>query len=66
MESGGSIILSDGKRELTSSEISELQHSASTGSKYCSFLRRDTAKVMWDLCQVTRRYLCEYKGGVLN
>ena len=66
-ESSGSVIkLADGKRELTSSEISELQSTPSYGSKYCSNLKLDGTEVVWDECDATRRYLCEYKGRFLE
>ena len=62
-ESSGSVIkLSDGKRELTSSEISEFQTTSSSGSKYCAYLKLDGTEIEWDECTETRRYLCEYKG----
>ena len=56
------IKLSDGKRELTSSELSELQSTSPSGSKYCSYLKLGGRKIEWDLCSESRRYLCEYKG----
>ena len=71
MDDGGKIDLSDGKRELLSSEASKLWKTAQA-SKPCSALSRASGnnidvggsqfKVFWDECTEKRHYLCEYKG----
>ena len=62
-EADGSRRLSDGRRELTTSELSELRSNTATGTKYCSFLdASNEPKFKWGLCTTPHRYLCEYKG----
>ena len=62
---GGEIKLSDGKRELLASEVSELWETSPTGLNSCSYLTRlTTPGVGWDECDKTLRYLCEFKGNL--
>ena len=71
MEDNGKIKLSDGKRELVSSETSKLWRT-DQAPKPCSVLSRASTnnidvggslfKVFGADCTEKRHYLCEYKG----
>ena len=71
MEDGGKIRLSDGKRELLSSEASKLWKT-NQAPKPCSVLSHASTnnidvggsqfKVFGSDCTEKRHYLCEYKG----